>query len=39
MIWGIKLYSEDDEILCLLNWLHVETKIADWVYQDIPEGK
>ena len=33
MIWGIKLYGEDeDEILLHLNWLEFNPIIAEWKY-------
>ena len=40
MIWGLKLYGEDEEdILLHLNWLEFNPIIAEWKYQEIPEGK
>ena len=40
MIWGFKLYGEgEDDILCHVNWLDFNQAIAEWVYQDVPEGK
>ena len=40
MIWGIKLYGEnEDEILVHLNWLDFNPDIAEWVFQDVPDGK
>ena len=39
MIWGLKMYDEDDDILVHLNWLDFNPDIAEWVYQDVPENK